>query len=193
MRPSALPIPRGFSRRKFLGKSTLLLLSAAAIRHSVQAATPTDFTLQQVGGGKPFKSGETRGKIIALHFLLKTECPFCLRHTHEYARQSAGMKDVVHLFIKPDTESEIQAWLEKGPQEESFKALKLYRDPDATLARTFGIPHGYKFHGQVVHFPALVVLNRKGEEIFRHVGKDNSDRFSVEQFKARLNEWNSAR
>lgn len=184
---------RGFSRRKFLGNSTLLLFSAAAIRHSVQAAAPTDFTLQPVGGGKPFKSGEARGQIIALHFLLKTECPFCLRHTHEYARQSAKMKDVIHLFIKPDSEAEIQAWMEKGPQEESFKALKLYRDPDATLARAFGIPHGYKFHGQVVHYPALVVLNRKGEEIFRHVGKDNSDRFSVEKFLAKLNEWNAPR
>ena len=61
-----------------------------------------------------------------------------------------------------------------------------HRDADAALAKAYGIPDGYQFHGQVVHYPALVLLGPDGKEIFRYVGKNNGDRFSFDQLKAKL-------
>ena len=66
--------------------------------------------------------------------------------------------------------------------------MPIYQDVDATLADQFNIPNGYQFHGQVVHYPALILLNDKGEEVFRYIGKNNSDRFSFDQLKAKINE-----
>ena len=49
-------------------------------------------------------------------------------------------------------------------------------------------PGGYRFNGQTVHYPALVLLDPAGKEVFRYVGKSNADRFSYDQFAAKLTE-----
>ena len=67
----------------------------------------------------------------------------------------------------------------------------IYQDVDANIAEQFKIPSGYAFHGQIVHYPALILLNEKGEEVFRYVGKNNSDRFSFENLKAKVHEIKS--
>ena len=62
------------------------------------------------------------------------------------------------------------------------------RDPKARLAKDFDIPDGYAFHGQTVHFPATVLLDPSGKEVFRYVGKNNSDRLSFEALAAKIAE-----
>jgi peroxiredoxin Q/BCP len=64
----------------------------------------------------------------------------------------------------------------------------IYRDTEAGLAKAFDIPFGYKFHGQVVHYPALVILDPKGKEVFRYVGKNNGDRYDFDDFVAKIAE-----
>ena len=59
---------------------------------------------------------------------------------------------------------------------------------DSKLADQFNVPNGYQFHGQIVHYPALILLNEKGKEVFRYVGKNNMDRFSFEKLKAKVEE-----
>ena len=147
-------------------------------------SAPADFTLH--GANKPgvFRLSKAKGSYVALHFLLKTECPFCMKHTHDYTEKAATVPGVVHVFIKPDTQEDIAKWARPaGPD-----AATIYRDPDARLADAFGIPGGYQFHGQMVHFPALVLLDPAGLEVFRHVGKSNSDRYSFESFAAKIAE-----
>jgi peroxiredoxin Q/BCP len=161
----------------------LLVLAGLAL-----GAAPSDFSLRSPVDGRTFRLAEARGKYVALHFLLKTECPLCLKHTRDYTTRSASVPGVVQVFIKPDGDAEITAWATKlggdGPT--------IYRDPDARLAKQFGIPHGYRFHGQVVHYPALVLLDPNGREVFRHVGKNNSDRFPFDKFAAKVAELKSA-
>jgi len=67
-----------------------------------------------------------------------------------------------------------------------FVKILIYQDLNAKLADQFNIPNGYQFHGQVVHYPALILLNKNGEEVFRYIGKNNSDRFSFDQLKAKI-------
>ncbi len=165
----------------------LALVLFANLASDLVAAGPKDFTLPSATGGAPFKLAEAKGRYVALHFLLKTECPVCLRHTAEYQRKSSSMPNVQQVFIKPDTEAEIKAWT-ANLDAEAIRALPLYRDADATLAKSFGIPGGYQFHGQVVHYPALVLLGRDGREVFRYVGKNNGDRFSFEKLRAKVEE-----
>ena len=156
-------------------------LSVPAASH---AANPADFTVQGANRKESFRLADAKGKFVALHFLLKTECPFCLRHTRDYLEKAKSQSDVVHVFLKPDSGADIAKWANKlGPD-----PVTIYHDPDARLADAFGIPGGYKFHGQVVHYPALVLLDPVGREVFRYVGKANSDRLSFSQFSARLAE-----
>ena len=162
--------------------SAILLLTIPAL-----AADPGDFTIKSATGKESFTLKAARGKYVALHFLLKTECPFCLKHTHDYFEKSSALTNVIQVFVKPDTEKEIQAWAGKLPAGELAKH-PIYRDPQAKLAEQYSIPDGYKFHGQVVHFPALVLLGPDGKEVFRYVGKNNTDRFSFDQLAAKLRE-----
>src|SRR6185436_15501279 len=84
------------------------------------AVSPADFTVESPADGKVFKLSEARGKYVALHFLLKTECPFCLKHTRDYAKKSTSMSDVVHVLLKPDAADEIKAWPEKANRGDDF-------------------------------------------------------------------------
>lgn len=177
MNSSRLPARRTFGLAGFL----LFLLVARSL------AAPADFTVEAPDGGKPFKLSEAKGKYVALHFLLKTECPYCLRHTRTFAKEAATMPEVVQVFLKPDSVAEIRAWT-ASLGDPAGKTITIYRDPDAQLAREFAIPDGYKFHGQTVHYPALILLDPAGQEVYRYVGKDNSDRLSLDQLKAKITE-----
>lgn len=168
------------------------LISSLLLGVSLQAnaANPTNFTVVSATSTNTFALTNASGKFVALHFLLKTECPYCLRYTRDYATRSASVTNVIHIFLKPDSETEIKEWATKLG-EETAPLANVYRDPDATLAKAFGIPNGYKFHGQTVHFPALVLLDQNGREVFRYIGKSNADRLPYDQFAAKLRELTS--
>ncbi|MEI8016794.1 MAG: redoxin domain-containing protein [Schlesneria sp.] len=136
-----------------------LFLIFSLIAVVAQAENPTDFTVESPTHDTAFRLSDQKGKLIALHFLLKTECPYCIKYTNDYARMAAKSPDVVHLFLKPDNTDEIKVWTGKLNKEGLKDLPVIYRDPDARLAKEFGIPDGYKFHGQSVHYPALVLID----------------------------------
>ncbi len=153
---------------------------------TVRAENPTKFTVKSAIDQNRFSLEENRGKTVVLHFLLKTECPFCLRYTRDYAELAARTPDVVHVFLKPDSEAEIKSWVSHLDAKGLKSLPTVYQDTDARLAKQFGIPDGYKFHGQTVHYPALVAIDTNGKELFRYVGKNNGDRMSVSNFAKKL-------
>jgi len=150
-----------------------------------QAQKVDNFTLKSVTDNSTFSLKKAKGNFVVLHFLLKTECPYCIRHTSEYFEKSTTLSNVIQVFIKPDNEAEIKEWAKKIKSKNSFP---IYQDKDAQLANLLNIPNGYQFHGQVVHYPALIILNKKGEEVFRYIGKNNSDRFSFDKLKMKIEE-----
>ncbi len=162
--------------------AALLFFSASAKAQSFE-----DFTLPSAINKSSFTLSEARGKFVAVHFLLKTECPYCIRHTHEYMEKGKGLSDVIQIFVKPDTEEEIKEWA-TNLTDMGAAEYPIYRDANAALAKRFNIPEGYQFHGQVVHYPALILLDREGKEVFRYVGKNNSDRYSFEKFRTKIQE-----
>lgn len=162
--------------------ASLWLLAATAI-----AAPPADFTVKSATDKSTFSLKDARGKFVAVHFLLKTECPLCLRHTRDYLTKAPTLPNVVQVFLKPDTDKEIEAWSAKLPAEDLAKQ-PIYRDANAKLAKAFDIPDGYQFHGQVVHYPATVLIGPDGREVFRHVGKSNSDRLPFEKLAEKVAE-----
>lgn len=171
---------------------SLLTLALALGTLSLSAAdtnTVPDFTLKSATSDNTFKLAAQKGKYVVLHFLLKTECPICLRHTREYLTGVKDLPNTVQVFIKPDTAAEISQWSGKLPKE-VLADNPIYRDPEAALAKKLGIPDGYKFHGQVVHYPALILIDPQGQEVFRHVGKNNADRYPLAQLKTKLAELN---
>lgn len=165
------------------------VLASLFLAFAAVAAPPADFTVTAPADGKTFRLADAKGKYVALHFLLKTECPVCLRHTGDYAQQAATLADVVQVFLKPDSAEEIQGWTAKLA---AGTAPTIYRDPDAKLAKAFAIPDGYAFHGESVHYPALVLLDPAGWEVFRHVGRNNGDRFGFEKLAAKVAELKQA-
>jgi thioredoxin-dependent peroxiredoxin len=165
-----------------------LLFGCLAALVLAAAEPPADFTVPRVGEGRAFTLSAAKGRYVALHFLLKTECPLCLRHTRGYLTRAAEVPGVEHVFLKPDPAAEIQAWAKDLPA-----GTPLYRDADAALAKRYGVPDGYQFHGQTVHYPALILLDPAGKEVFRHVGKDNGDRYAFDDFAAKLKELRAAK
>jgi peroxiredoxin Q/BCP len=169
----------------------MIIMLSAAFAICAKAQDPTNFSLRSATGKSTFTLSEQKGKYVALQFLLKTECPVCLRHTQEYLSRAGELPGVVQVFIKPDTEAEIQAWARNLSANE-LSAFSIYRDPDASLANRFSIPGGYAFHGQTVHYPALILIGPDGREVFRYVGKNNADRYSFDQLVAKMQELSGA-
>ncbi len=153
-------------------------LAAAAL------AGPPDFTVESAES--KFRLSDARGQFVALHFLMKTECPLCQKHVAETTRRAPELAGLVHVFLKPDSEAEIAAWSSK--LREAGIAATIYRDADAKLASAFQIPDGYAFHGESVHYPALVLIGPDGNEVFRYVGKSNADRMPFDALAAKLAE-----
>ncbi|NEW85443.1 MAG: hypothetical protein GZ094_24205 [Mariniphaga sp.] len=92
-------------------------------------------------------------------------------------------------ILQPDTEKEIKEWADKLSASDAPK-YPIYQDANAMLATRYNIPDGYAFHGQLVHYPALILQNEQGKELFRYIGKYNSDRFSFEKLTAKMQELN---
>lgn len=138
-----------------------------------------------------FNLADAGGKYVALHFLLRTECPYCLRYVQQYAAEGPNVAGVVHVFLKPDADDDIKVFAAKLPKSES-PPITIYRDPDGKLANEYKIPDGYAFHGLKTHYPALILLGPDGKEVFRFVGKNNSDRLSFEKFAATMAELSRA-
>lgn len=168
--------------------SILLLLIFCAV--NIYAQESVDIHLNSATDERKFVLSKEKGKFVALHFLLKTECPYCIRHTQDYFSKATNLKNVTQVFIKPDTELEIRSWSGKLLPED-LKKFPIYRDPDAQLAKQLSIPNGYKFHNQIVHYPATILFDPNGKEVYRYVGKNNSDRLSFEQLTAKVNELNN--
>lgn len=152
-----------------------------------RGANPEDFTVPSVTSAGSFSLAEARGKWVAIHFLLKTECPICLRHTREFQSKGSALTNLVQIFLKPDSVEEIRAWSAKLAVAD-LERFPIYRDEGAKLAKAFGVPDGYAFHGQTVHYPALVLIGPDGKEAYRYVGKSNTDRASFETVKTKVTE-----
>ena len=166
----------------------LFVLALGAACLSANAAAPADFSLSTADHRGTFTLSKDRGKFVALHFLLKTECPICLRHTRDYAQKASRLPQVEQVFIKPDAEPAVAQWEQKLKASTGITAPPVYRDENAALATAFGIPDGYQFHGQVVHYPALILVGKDGKESFRYIGKSNMDRYSFEQLEQKIKE-----
>jgi peroxiredoxin Q/BCP len=168
-------------------KKLIVLIISLAFGFASNAQNPKNFTLKSATDSSEFNLKNAKGRYVAMHFLLKTECPYCLKHTHDYFTKANKLPNVLQIFIKPDTDAEIAEWASKLLDGDGTKN-PIYRDPEAQLAKQFHIPDGYKFHGQVVHYPATILLNKKGKEVFRYVGKNNTDRYSFEQLEKKIAE-----
>lgn len=158
---------------------------AAAQTASVGSEAPrpiADFTLTEAGGGEAFTLAEARGEWVALHFLLKTDCPLCARTTDEYAARAGELPNVRHVFIKPDEASETVAWTARL-KPATKEATPIFRDPNAELATALGVPDGYQFHGESVHYPALILIDPQGREVYRYIGSQTRDRVAFDTFK----------
>ncbi len=136
--------------------------------------------------GSTFDLGQQKANFVVLHFLLKTECPYCLKYTREYSQIAKDETDVVHVFLKPDDEAEIRKWMDHLDAETRKELPMILHDAGAKQARAFRIPDGYRFHGQSVHYPALIILGPDRKEVFRHVGKSNADRCTVETYREQM-------
>ena len=166
---------------------TLLFFLILSCSLTSIAQKQANIKLQSATDNQKFDLAKEKGKFVALHFLLKTECPYCIRHTQDYFKRASELKNVVQIFIKPDTEFEIRAWSGKLA-EANMKHFPIFRDPDAKLAKQLNIPDGYKFHNQLVHYPATVLFNPEGKEVYRYVGKKNSDRLSFDDLASKVEE-----
>jgi peroxiredoxin Q/BCP len=139
------PLLRSLTLSLALAATTALVLPASA-------AAPADFTVTAVTGqqGSTLKLSDLKGQYVALHFLLKTECPVCIQHTRSYLQNADKVAGVRQVFLKPRHRRGDPGVGRQGRRQEP---PTIYRDADATLATQFGIPDGYAFHGQTVHYP----------------------------------------
>lgn len=111
-----------------------------------------------------------------------------MRYTHDFAALAEKDPEVIHVFIKPDSAADVQKWAKGLDKSDLANLPAIYRDPNAKLAKAFKIPDGYEFHGQSVHYPAMIILNPNAKEGFRYVGKSNSDRMKPAEFSEKLME-----
>jgi len=95
-------------------KHTKFLIIILLFVINSQAQKVDNFTLHSVTEKSTFSLKKAKDNFVVLHFLLKTECPYCIRHTSEYFEKSTTLSNVIQVFIKPDNEDEIKEWAKKN-------------------------------------------------------------------------------
>lgn len=128
-------------------------------------------------------SGGTDGRWVALHFLLKTDCPLCLTYTMRFHELSATQPNVKHVFIKPDDDRISKRWV-KTARVFAKDLPTIHRDPDAALAKQLDVRFGHRFHGETVHYPCLILIDPRGHERYRYTGTSTFERATVDAFTA---------
>jgi thioredoxin-dependent peroxiredoxin len=167
--------------KRYISLFIVVFISLTASSQKIE-----DFSLKSVTDNSTFTLSKVKENFVVLHFLLKTECPYCIRLTNEYQEKASTLPGVIQVFIKPDSAQEIIKWATKIKN--NTNSLPIYQDQDSKLADKLNIPSGYQFHGQIVHYPALIIVNKNGNEVFRYIGKNNTDRFSFENLKLEIEE-----
>lgn len=179
--------------------AALPMVPALAQSSETPAAAPAAAPKLEIAVGDPgkrFALSEARGRFVALHFLLLTECPVCVRTAQDYIVRADEVAGVTHVFIKPDDVASVDrframvgAKLEGvGGDPERLAGLPIYRDADAALARQLGVKDGYAFHNATMHFPATIIFDREGREAFRFTGNDNTQRLTFDAFRQKIKE-----
>lgn len=173
------------------GVAGLAVSTPAALyaEDSLVGKTLPAFSFSEVPAGDKapgtFDSKAAASKWLVLDFLLQTDCPLCARRVGEYNDSQAKIQtdDKTRLIlIKPDDAAVTQNWMTKNKVE----GLPVYRDGEAALATALGIPKGYQFHGQDVHFPATLIVSPEGKVVWANVGTSNSSRAKVADVIAAL-------
>lgn len=165
-------------------RAFVLPMFAAVVVPEFVLVNPLDFTLTD--GEKSFQLSQAAGKYVALHFLLAADDPIGLMYVSEYAKQAPRVAGVVHVFIKAADESAVDAFQQKS--REKMPNVTIFRDAEAGLAKQFAVPDGFEFNGTKMHAPALILLDQKGQEIFRHVAKDERDLLPFIEFRFKMSE-----
>lgn len=163
------------------------LLPGHASQIPPSAREVASLPLSPVDGGEAIRLRDLQGGWIALHFLLPVECSYCLMHTLDYALKADTVPEVRHVFVKPNDAKSARKWqdtLMAAPDASDAPSVPplIVRDEAGRVARGLLLRHGYKYRGATMNYPAFVLLDPEGEEVFRHVGEQTMDRFGFEQF-----------
>lgn len=169
--------------------SITIITAAALCGAPAASAGPPDFAVKS--GRQVFRLADARGKYVALHFLLPSECPYCERHVQEAACRGPELAGVMQVFLKPDGDNEVQAWGRKLAS--NNVGVTIYADVEAKIAASFNVPDGYEFHGRKVRYPATVLLGPDGMEVFRYVGKDNTDWLTFDHLSEKVSAHSRSR
>jgi thiol-disulfide isomerase/thioredoxin len=173
------------SMLSFLGYSPLALAQSPAPAKTQAVANPSPASFTVGDPGRQFNSESARSQFLAIHFLLPTDCPYCIREIREYVESAPTLAGVRHIYVNAHTPEGFAEWIKTVP---NATTLPIYRDQDAQLSKKFNIPGDYQFHNAVMTYPALVLLDPQGREVFRHVGKKNTDRLPFATLAAKVAE-----
>lgn len=135
--------------------------------------------------GHRFDSTQAKGSLIAVHFLLGDECPFCMKLLNEYTASAASVAGVRHVFVQNISKEAFEKKLATLPEDQK---ASLFRDVDGALSKRFNVKGGYQFHGMVMNYPALVLVNDSGKELYRYTGTSNADRLKFTDFSKKVAE-----
>lgn len=166
-----------------LGSITALCLLATLA--SSQADGGVNFTVRDVFEEETFVLSEARGNYVSIHFLLETNCPNCARHVENYLRDASSFPLTKQIFLKGGEPPEIVEWMNGlDVTLPPISKLLIYRDPDAKVAESFAVP----VKSGHVKYPAFILIDREGREIFRYVGISKWDYYPLESFRDRMDE-----
>lgn len=128
-----------------------------------------------------FHLSDLRGRFVALHFMPHVGTPDHDAHVKEFLDQAAARAGVIHVFVSAGDAAALKDWW-KPLDRPGFTAA---HDAGGRLAAELELASGSAC--------ALVVLDREGRELFRHIGATDQDHLSFAKFSARLDEaWRPA-
>lgn len=138
-----------------------------------------DFRAQQCGGNEAlFQLSAHKGSWVLLDFLLPVEDATEAAHYAAIESEASRLlyeHGILPVFFKPnDSEATAKWWNSLASH-----SVPIFRDPDGKLASALGIPKGVFLMEGPAHYPAVILVDPDGNEVWRATGKNAGDRVDV--------------
>jgi FKBP-type peptidyl-prolyl cis-trans isomerase len=162
------------------------ILIVASATSGVAQKRVQDFKARQCGGDEAlFQLSAHRGTWVLLDFLLPVEDATEAAHYTAIESKSAQLlyeHNILPVFLKPNETEATAKWWGSLPTH----SLPIFRDPDGKLASALGIPKGVFLMAGPAHYPAAILIDPDGNEVWRKTGKKAADRVDLETLRAEI-------
>ena len=160
--------------------------TARADNPSPSATPGQEAAAFKVGEGSAvFDSASARGRVLVVHVLSGRVSQANAAYLKDLAKAASTVAGVTHVIVQNASEADFRATVATAPES---LVHSMYRDSSGAAEQLLHLEGTIDADGASVAAPAVLVLDPAGKELYRRIGKKDTDRDSATALAKKIGE-----